>query len=120
MTFALPTWAAWLLIGLAGAAALATFVVRPRPRRLVLPSLLMWQRVLGDVRERTLWERLRWIASAVLTVLIAAAIAAAVARPAARTQDRSSARMLLVLDSSWSMRARLPSGGTRWDRAIEQ
>ncbi|MEO7271240.1 MAG: VWA domain-containing protein, partial [Vicinamibacterales bacterium] len=42
------------------------------------------------------------------------------ARPAARTQDRSSARMLLVLDSSWSMRARLPSGGTRWDRAIEQ
>ena len=81
----------------------------------------MWQRVLGDAHERTLWERIRWIVSAVLT------------RPhrrgdrgrnreagAAASGARSAARLLLVLDSSWSMRARLPTGGTRWERAVEE
>ena len=120
MTFALPTWAAWLLIGLAAAAALTAFMVRPRPRGQLVASLVVWQQVLGDPRRRTLWERIRWLVSAVLTILIAAAIAAAIARPAPRTVDRSSSRKLLVLDSSWSMRARLPAGGTRWDRAVEQ
>ncbi len=120
MTFALSTWVAWLLIALAGAAALAAFVVRPRPRQQVLASLLMWQGVLGGAHERTLWERIRWIVSAVLTVLIAAATAAAIARPAPRIEDRAAARLLLVLDSSWSMRARLPTRGTRWDRAVEE
>ncbi len=120
MTFALPTWAVWLLVSLAGAAALAAFVVRPRPRRQVLPSLTVWNRVLGDTHQRTLWERVRWIVSAVLTILIAAAIAVAITRPAPRPLERSGARTLLVLDSSWSMQARLPSGGTRWARAIEK
>jgi len=120
VTFALSTWVASLLIALAGAAALAAFVVRPRPRQQVLASLLMWQGVLGGAHERTLWERIRWIVSAVLTVLIAAATAAAIARPAPRIEDRAAARLLLVLDSSWSMRARLPTRGTRWDRAVEE
>ena len=120
MTFALPTWAAWLLIALTALAALAAFVIRPRPRRQVVASVAVWHRVLGDAHRRALWERIRWVVSAVLTVLVAAAIAAALARPARATGDPSAGRTLLVLDSSWSMRARLPDGGTRWERAIDE
>jgi len=119
VTFALSTWAAWLLIGLAALAALAAFAIRPRPRRQVLPSLAIWHRVLGAAHDRTIWERIRWVVSAVLTMLVAAAIAAALTRPARASGDRSPGRTLLVLDSSWSMRARLPGGGTRWSRAID-
>jgi hypothetical protein len=120
LTFALPAGVAWLLIGTAAAIAIAVFVVRPRSRRHVVPSLAVWHRVLDQARGRTLWERVRWVVSAALTMLIAAAIAAAIARPAARTGDRSSGRALLVLDSSWSMRARTASGDTRWQRAVAE
>jgi hypothetical protein len=121
MTFtALSQSLALLLIIVAAAAAAAVFAIRPRPQRQAIASLTIWQRVLGDARERSFWDRVRWIVSLVLTAVIAAAIAIAVTRPVPRTAVSSSGRALIVLDSSWSMRARTPSGVTRWDRAIQE
>ena len=85
-----------------------------------MSSLAVWTRVIGDAHRQSLWERIRWAVSLALTAVIAAAIAAAIARPSPRTRARSSDRALLVLDSSWSMRARTSSGSTRWERAIEE
>ena len=98
---------------------MAVFVIRPRARSQTLASLVVWNRVLGEARRKSFWERVRWAVSLALTAIIAASIGAALARPAPRTGARSSGRALLVLDSSWSMRARTPSGATRWERAIE-
>jgi Aerotolerance regulator N-terminal len=119
LTFALSSWLAGLLIAAGAAAAVAVFVIRPRARRQALPSLVIWNRVLGEARQKSFWERVRWAVSLALTALIAAAMGVALARPAPRAGARASGRMLLVLDSSWSMRARTPSGDTRWQRAIE-
>jgi len=49
--------AGWVLV--AGAAGLAAylFLLKVRPRRLFVPSLLLWGQVLNDSRERTLWSR---------------------------------------------------------------
>jgi hypothetical protein len=106
MTFQiLPPWLAWGLIAAAAAAAAALFAIRPRPPRRVISSLLVWHRVLGDRPARSWWDRLRWLASLVLTVLIAALLAAAVAQPVPGSA-RAADRVLIVLDSSWTMRAR--------------
>ena len=118
MTFALAPWIAWLLIAAATATTAAVFTIRPRARRQVVASLILWTRVVGEAHGRSLWQRLRWAISMMVTVGIAAAIAAALAGPAPRTESQSPGRALLVLDSSWSMRARTPSGATRWGRAI--
>lgn len=103
----------------AAATAVAVFAIRPRPAHHVISSLTIWNRVLDEAREQSFWDRVRWAVSLALTALIAVAIAAALAKPAPRTDARSAGRALLVLDSSWSMRARTPSGATRWERAIQ-
>lgn len=113
---------AWAL--LAGAVALAVFLflLKVRPRRVRIPSLLLWGRVLDDRRELTLWERIRRAVSLVITAAIALALMLAFLRPARAAgvgaADTSRGRVAIVLDSSWSMLARTRGGGTRWDRAI--
>src|SRR5438552_11097677 len=123
MTFgALAAWQGWILI--AGASALAIFLFRlkVRPRRVRVPSLLFWSRVLNDSRELTLWERIRRAVSLVITAAIAIALALAFLRPsrALGATGTAAGRTVIVVDSSWSMLARTQGGGTRWTRAIAE
>jgi hypothetical protein len=123
MTFgAMAAWQAWLLLAGAAALAVGLFLIKLRPPRLPVPSLLLWRRVLDESRELTLWERIRRAVSLVVTVLIALALALAVTRPrpVEGAADVASGRLLIVLDSSWSMQARTRSGETRWDRAVAE
>ena len=57
-----------------------------------------------------------------LTVVIALALALAVARPAPALGAAAAARgrLLIVVDSSWSMLARTGGGETRWERAVAE
>jgi hypothetical protein len=123
MTFAaLAAWQAWLLLAAAAAVAGALFLIRLRPPRVAIPSLLFWRRVLDESRELTLWERIRRAVSLVLTVVVALAIALAAVRPR-RVEGRADAgagRLMIVLDSSWSMQARTSTGETRWERATAE
>jgi len=123
MTFAaLTAWqGAAVLIG-AGALAAALFFIKLRPPRILIPSLSLWQRVLDASTELTLWERIRRVVSLVVTIAIAVALALAILRPSRIGGAAASAhgRTLVVLDSSWSMRARTQGRDTRWDRAIAE
>src|SRR6185503_1995019 len=123
MTFgAMAAWQGWVL--LAGATALAVFLFRlkVRPRKVRVPSLLFWSRVLNDTRELTLWERIRRAVSLAITAAIAIALALALLRPAvikgegpSRAQGAAAAslgRSVIVIDSSWSMLARTSGGDT--------
>lgn len=122
----MPGWQAWVL--LAGASGLAAylFLLKVRPRRVTVPSLLLWARVFNDTRELTLWERIRRAMSLVIAIAIALALALALVRPArsrvegpARAQGAAGGRTTIILDSSWSMLART-GNGTRWSRAIAE
>jgi len=117
---AMAAWQAALLLLAAGGAAAALFYLKVRPPRVHVASLLLWRRVLDQRRELTWWERVRRAVSLAATVLVAVALALAVARPGPRAAAASRGRLLIVLDSSWSMTARLPGGGTRWERAVAQ
>jgi hypothetical protein len=123
MTFAsFAAWQAWLLLIGAAAVAAALFLIKLRPPRILIPSLSLWQRVLDASTELTLWERIRRAVSLVVTVAIAVALALAVVRPSRVGGAGAAARgrTLIVLDSSWSMRARTQGRDTRWDRAIAE
>jgi hypothetical protein len=126
MTFgAMAAWQAWLLMAAAGAAAVWLFLLKVRPPRVRVASLLLWTRVLGETREATLWERIRRAVSLVLTAALAIALALAVTRPTSVKGGASAGRaggdrLLIVLDSSWTMMARTRGGETRWDRAVAE
>lgn len=123
MTFgAMAAWQAWLLLAGAMALAAGLFLIKLRPPRLLVPSLLLWRRVLDQSRELTLWERIRRAVSLALTVLIALMLALAAARPGRveGAADVAAGRLLIVLDSSWSMQARTTTGETRWERGIAE
>lgn len=116
----MATWQALALIALASGLAAALFLMKVRPPRVRVPTLLLWQRVLDKQRELTWWERVRRAVSIAVTILLAALLALAVTRPGPRRGQASSGRTLIVLDSSWSMAARTASGETRWQRAVRQ
>ena len=123
MTFAaFAAWQAWAVLVGAAALAAALFFIKLRPPRILIPSLSLWQRVLDASTELTLWERIRRAVSLVVTVLIATALALAVVRPSRIGGAGAAARgrTLIVLDSSWSMRAKTHGRDTRWDRAIAE
>ena len=116
----MASWQAWLLIAGAAGAATWLFFVKVRPPKIAVPSLLLWRRVLDQSRTLTWWERVRRAVSLALTILVAVALALAVTRPAPRVSASSRGRVLLVLDSSWSMGAKTSSGRTRWQLAVAQ
>jgi len=115
---AVEAWQGWLLLVAAAAFAAWLFLIKLRPPRMLVSSLLLWRRVLDESRELTLWERIRRAVSLALTVAIALALALAVTRPAPAhsASSASRGRLLIVMDSSWSMLARTRGGETRWDR----
>ena len=114
----MAAWQAWLLLAGAAALAAALFLIKLRPPapRPVHPPL---ERVLDDIRQQTLWERIRRAVSLIATVIIALALALAVVRPG-RVADggtRAAGRLLVVLDASWSMEAATRRGETLGTRA---
>ncbi len=117
---AMAAWQAWLLIATAAGVATWLFYVKVRPPKIAVPSLLLWRRVLDQSRTLTWWERVRRAVSLALTMLVAVALALAVTRPAPRVSASARGRLLLVLDSSWSMGARMANGRTRWQTAVAQ
>jgi hypothetical protein len=119
---AMAAWQAWILLAAAGAVAVWLFLLKVRPPRVLVPSLLLWRRVLDETRELTLWERIRRAVSLALTALVAVAIAMAIVRPSqvGAVTSASRGRLLIVIDSSWSMLARTSHGETRWERALAE
>jgi hypothetical protein len=121
---AMAAWQAWVLLAGAAGVAAYLFLLKVRPRRVRVPALQLWGRVLDDPRELTLWERIRRAVSLAITAAIALALVLAFVRPArvagASSGSASHSRVTLVLDSSWSMLARTRGGGTRWTRAIAE
>ena len=76
---ALPAGTAMLLLAGVAALVVGLYLLRPTPRRLVVSSSLIWQRVLKERKRKP--ERLRWWLSLLLALAVALSIAAALTRP---------------------------------------
>jgi len=115
----LPVWAAWSLLVAGTAAAVGAFLIPPRRLDHVVASLWPWRSALGETTQPSLWHRIRRAVSLLLTALIAVAMVVALSKPVWQSSGQSQGRLLIVMDSSWSMRARTSSGATRWAHAVE-
>lgn len=113
----------WVVAGLAaGVAAVVTaiFFMKVRHPRVLVPSLLLWRRVLDDDRQVSFWERVRKIVSYVVTVLVPLLIVVALGRPERHATGSAGGPLTIVIDSSLSMLAERPDGRTRWEAARDR
>ncbi len=120
MTFLnLSPLAAALLAAATAAAVLALFFLKLRHRRIVVGSSLLWERVLRDGPAHSLIERLRRLLSLLLALAIALLIALSLGRPWLAASEGGPRPLVIVLDTSETMRALTSSGRTRWEAAVE-
>lgn len=118
MTFlALTPLQVALLCGLTTAVVLTLFFLKLRHPRIVVGSLLLWERLLQDKQHRSLLERLRRLLSLLLALTIALLIALALARPEAVAITGEPREAVIVLDTSITMAARTADSQSRWDHA---
>src|SRR6185295_4420028 len=68
----------------------------------------------------SLWEKLRRIISIVVTVTIALLIALSLARPEVESLTGKNERVVIVLDTSPTMKTLAADGKTRWQHAVDR
>src|SRR2546427_9068839 len=121
MTFlALTSFEATLLALAVAGAVIALHFLKIYPHRVLVSSVVLWQRVLGEKFSRSLWERLQRITSILLAVTIALLIALSVGRPQIGAVNGKMRRVAIVLDTSPTMKAGAAGGNTRWENATEK
>src|SRR5438046_9476822 len=121
MTFlALTPFEATLLALAVAGAVIALHFLKIYPHRVLVRSVVLWQRVLAEKFSRSLWERLQRIISILLAVTIALLIALSVGRPQIGEVNGKMRRVAIVLDTSPTMNARTADGNTRWKHDTEK
>lgn len=110
-----PLWAAIAVLATA-LVVTALYLLKPPPRRHLVPSSLIWDRVLRESHRSS--DRLRWWLSLLLAAIIAASIVVAVTRPQLTGAGETVDRLVLVLDNSPTMATRTTDGATRWSHVL--
>lgn len=93
----------WLLP--AAAAIIALYLLKLRRRDVVVPSTLLWRRVIRDVQANAPFQRLRRNLLLILQILAALLLAMALARPYVMRTGGPARSLVLILDTSASMGA---------------
>ncbi len=110
-----PPWAAFAALA-AALVVTVLYLLKPPPRRLLVPSSLIWDRVLRESHRSS--DRLRWWLSLLLAAVIAVSIVVAVTRPQFTGAGEAADRLVLVLDNSPTLATRTTDGATRWSHAL--
>ena len=113
----------WIVAAIAaGVAAIVTalFFMKVRHPRVLVPSLLLWRRVLDEDRAVSFWERVRKAVSYAVTVLVPLLVVLALGRPERNTGAAPGGPLTIVIDSSLSMLAERPDGRSRWEAARDR
>lgn len=116
MTFtALSTLTALALVLTTAAVVVVLYWLRPPPARVVVPSTVIWARVLKERRRRSdFW---RWLISMLLALAVGAILAVSVGKPVLDAFSGQTRRVVVVIDNSPTMRA-VSGAGTRWELAV--
>ncbi len=115
MTFLAP-WATWFLAGVPLIVLLYLLKLKRRP--IAVSTLLFWERVMQENRQRALFQKLRNLFSLLLHLLIFLLIVAALAKPALDRRVREGASVVLIVDTRARMQAVENGTDTRFSRAL--
>jgi hypothetical protein len=106
MNFTSPSFL-WMLAALAP--LIAAYFLKVRPRRFPVNALFLWEKIFQEKKASSLFQRLRDALSLLMLALALGAIALAAAGPRPASQDKRD--LLIVIDTSPSMRAKTGTGG---------
>jgi len=107
-----------ILLGTTVAAIVFLYWLKPPPRRVIVPSTLLWDRLLKEKKRKTFFDRLRWWISLMLALTIALSVAAGIGRPEFSSPGRDIRNITVVIDNSATMATRTADGFTRWEHAV--
>ena len=107
-----------VLLGTTVVAVVYLYWLKPPPRRVVVPSTLLWDRLLREKKRNTFFDRLRWWLSLMLALTISLAVAAGIGRPELSSPGRDIRNITVVIDNSVTMATRTADGFTRWEHAV--
>ena len=93
--------------------------LKPKPRQIDITNLFLWQEVLKERSSHLTFERLKRNLPLFLQIIIVILAALALAKPAWLYFASEQGNMILVMDTSASMKAKFESG-TRFDVAREK
>lgn len=111
--------AAWIALAVVPPAIFALHLLKLRRRQQIVPSTLLWSRVVEDSQADSLWQKLQRILPLLLQLLFVVALALALLRPGTVTETDESQRLILLIDHSASMGTRTENG-SRLDEAKQQ
>ncbi|MEE3185433.1 MAG: VWA domain-containing protein [Gemmatimonadota bacterium] len=110
------------MMGVLLSATVATVVflywLKPPPQRVVVPSTLLWDRLLKEKKRNKLLDRLRWWLSLMLALIIGLSVASGMGRPELSSPGRDVRNITVVIDNSATMATRTADGFTRWEHAV--
>ncbi|HZP91577.1 MAG TPA: BatA domain-containing protein [Burkholderiales bacterium] len=109
-----PLAAGGIVLGLLMAVAML-YLLHPPARRVLVPSNLIWERVLRAAHRVD--DRLRWWVSLLLALAIAGCLAAAFLHLRLPGAAPSEGREVVVVDDSLTMATRTADGSTRFEHA---
>lgn len=109
------------LAGSVGTSIVLLYVLKVRRRRIEVPFSPLWKQVLEENRPARLWDRLKWIFSLLVQLIVLALLLLALGDPRAENAVREGRSVVLIVDTSASMAARDEEGHrTRIERAREE
>jgi hypothetical protein len=114
---ALSPLAALGLLALTAGLVVALYLLRPPPRRVLVPSHLLWLRLLREKKRRS--DAWRWWISLLLALGIGLGMALGLTRPEIESLSGRLRRIAIVVDNGPTMATRSRDGRTRFEHALE-
>lgn len=110
----------WGLLSLLAVPALvALYILRQKHKEVKIPSLLLWKKTQTMMVASTPWQKLKKNLLFILQLLAVILVALAISRPALKS-SRFADEIIVIIDSSASMRAEDTPGKTRFDIAVRE
>lgn len=98
----------------------AFYLLRVRLRRQPVSTLMFWEQAFEEKPPRALWRQLRHLASLLVQLSILALLVFTLADPIDSNHVEKQRRVVVVVDTSVSMQAKIPgSGEQRLDAALD-
>jgi len=110
-----------VVLGLTGAVATLLYILKLRRRRVRVPFSKLWDRVLSEKESTSLFRRLKRLLSLLLQLLFLFLLTAALGDPRLSTEVLEGRHVILLIDTSASMKATdADEGKSRLEAALDQ
>lgn len=98
----------WLWVALP---VIGFYILKAKLRKRRVSTLLFWDQIFEEKRQRSLWQNLRHWLSLLLQLIFIALLVLALTDPISRLQQQSGQELILVIDNSASMQTVDPESG---------